>query len=430
MEWPCEKGRCQMSLLEECIEYFKQPGFQRMIELWIDKYASLGHLGGKIKLENLSILEQETLGLFLGNDLSCGYLYITYSQFNKQFQKTKFEGIDFLEVLNNIKSSPILTHQELKDRKLQIEIDFKNQLLSQYQDTRSYSWLSDYFDNDRLVNKFIHNQEIDFYQILDHVCQAINDLPVFHHQYVLLPVFSQQITKDPHYFDNDLTKELLLKGIEFILNLEIKERTVENINEVFYQGGLLRDDLSNNCYICHIRPITKISGWYGFYEDHEPWNMNLYNLMKVDSLFEKQSIYIVENPSVFRCLVTFIQEYHFNVGLICSNGQINLCTYMLFDKLIESGCRLYYAGDYDPEGLLIADKLKQKYLDSLCLWCYDIKYFDKISKMQENISPKRIQILKHIQDRKLQMISSYIIEHSCFGYQEGLIEEYKRNMRK
>ena len=38
-----------MSCLNDCIEYFQEPGFQRMIKAWIEKYKSFGHLGGKIK---------------------------------------------------------------------------------------------------------------------------------------------------------------------------------------------------------------------------------------------------------------------------------------------------------------------------------------------------------------------------------------------
>lgn len=417
-----------MSHLNECIEYFQNAGFQRFIQSWIEKYKSLGHLGGKIKLENLSLQEQETLGLFLGLDLSCGYLYITYSEFYKRFQKTKFEDVDFLEVLKSLQSSPIYTLQELQDMKIQTEKSFKEMLLQKYLNTNAYFWLVYYFHEERLISKYIQSQQEKYLEVLSYICDAIDHLPVYNHQYTLLSVFSQEITKNPHYFDNGFSKELLLKAISFSLNIHTTERTVETINDIFYQAGLLRDDLSNNCYICHIRPYIDISGWKGFYDSYEPWNMNLYNLMKVRSTFIEMPIYIVENPSVFRLLVNHIQKHHLQVGLICSNGQINLCTYMLLDKLIESGCQFYYAGDYDPEGLLIADKLKQKYSKQCHLWCYSVEYFDKIKTIQNEISSKRIHILQNIQDHQLKEIARFMIEHSCFGYQEGLIDIYKENL--
>ncbi len=417
-----------MSCLNDCIEYFQEPGFQRMIKAWIEKYKSLGHLGGKIKLDNLSLLEQEKLGLFLGLDLSCGYLHITYSEFYKRFQKTKFEDVDFLKVLKSLQSSPIYTFQELRDLKKQTKNSFKETLFQKYIDTNAYPWLVHYFQEERLISKYIQSYQENYLEMLSYICEAINNLPVYHHKYTLLSVFSQKITRNPHYFDHGLSKELLLKAITFSLDINIIEKTIETINDVFYQAGLLRDDLSNNCYICHIKPYIDISGWRGFYESYEPWNMNLYNLMKVNSSFVTMPIYIVENPSVFRSLVKYIQDHCLQVGLICSNGQINLCTYMLLDKLIESGCQLYYAGDYDPEGLLIADKLKQKYSKHCHLWCYSVNYFNKIQIMQDEISSKRIQILKNIQDYQLKEIALFMIEHLCFGYQEGLINIYKKDL--
>lgn len=117
-----------------------------------------------------------------------------------------------------------------------------------------------------------------------------------------------------------------------------------------------------------------------------------------------------------------------DIGLICSNGQINLCTYMLIDKLIESNCLIYYAGDYDPEGLLIADKLKKRYQDKLQLWCYDVSYLEQIGINQE-ISQKRIQILQHINNEKLKMIAQKILVSQKVGYQEGLINIYQENIK-
>lgn len=417
-----------MNIQDECLDYFKNPGLKRLIDAWIKKYQSLGYLGGTIQLNSLSKQEKEAMGLLLGIDLSAGILKITYKQFNKKLQETKFEGVDFLEVIKSLQSSPIYTNQEKRNFKNQKIENFKQQFLQKYDHTNAYFWLKDYLYKDSSSHKYIQNQTVYFQEVLENVCEALNHLPVFYHKYEFLSVFAQAITKDPHYFDSHLPKELLIKGIEYNFNNNKNPRTVEAINELLYQSGILKDDISNNCYICHIKPVKPISGWYGFYKYYEPWNMNLYNLMQVDCLFHCSCIYIVENPSVFRLLVNHIKEQQIDVGLICSNGQINLCTYMLLDKLQKSGCQLYYAGDYDPEGLLIADKLKKKY-PQLHLWCYKTEYLDFIAKQQENISSKRIQLLQHIQNEKLQEIAHHILEISAFGYQEGLVSVYIKNMR-
>lgn len=413
-----------MSLEQECLDYLNHPQFQRFMDAWIDKYKRLGHLGGKIQLQHLSKEEQVALGCFLGMDLSLGSLTLSFSQFQKIWDSTKFEPLDFLDILKKVRHSTLYTNQQIRDFKTEKENHFKTSLCQLYQNTPAGSWLQDYLLYDRKVNQKIHASSDQYYQELSFVCDALNHLPIYQNEYMLLSVFSQMITKDPHYFDNDPSKELLFKGIEFLWGITYSQRTVEKNNEILYQAGLLKDDLSNNCYICHIQPLDHFSGWSGFYDRYEPWNMNLYNLTQVKSLFIKQNIYIVENPSVFRLLVDTMQHDHKNIGLICSNGQINFCTYMLLNQLVKSGCHLYYAGDYDPEGLLIADKLKQRYLEHLSLWCYDLKYFQKIAVYQD-ISEKRRQLLKHINSPQLQEIALAILQTSSVGYQEGLFDIYR-----
>lgn len=416
-----------MNLVKECSEYFQDPGFERFIDAWMAKYKSLGYLGGRIQLNNLTNQEREVIGSLIGQDLG-GKLSLTYREFQKQLAMTKFEEVDFLEVLKNLSSSPLYTNKEMIAFKNQKIEEFQQALFLQFKNTKAYLWLNDYFQENKQVSSNILTNH-QYKEILTNVCYAINHLPIYQGSYELIPVFSQLITKDPHYFDKDLPKELLLKAIEYLFQLDNNTRTIEDVNEIFYRAGLLKDDLSNNCYICHLLPQTYLLSWQGFYENYEPWNMNLYNLTQVHSLFQKTNVYVIENPSVFRMLVTYIKNNNIDVGLICSNGQINLCTYMLMDKLTESGCHLYYAGDYDPEGLLIADKLKSRYQDNLELWCYDISYLKDIMINQVTISSKRLQILKHIHDSQLQIVSSYIIKNSCFGYQEGLIDIYKHNLK-
>lgn len=84
-----------MNLIQECIEYFRKPGFERFVNAWMNKYKSLGYLGGRIQLSNLSDQEKEVIGSIIGQDLSDGTLSLTYREFQKQLAITKFEEVDF-----------------------------------------------------------------------------------------------------------------------------------------------------------------------------------------------------------------------------------------------------------------------------------------------------------------------------------------------
>lgn len=305
--------------------------------------------------------------------------------------------------------------------KQQFEL-FKNQFLCLYQNTHVNVWLEDYFQNDKYVKRYYKENKNNYSQVLNYVCHALNKLPIYQNEYQLLAIFAQQITKDPHYFDEDLAKELLIKGICKILEVENS-----SINQILYEAGILKDDLSNYCYICHIKPKI-IRDYDCFYEKYEPINLNLYNLNSIGRKFVESKIVIIENPSVFRELMIEIKEKKLNIGLICSNGQINQCTYQLIDSLIESQCILYYCGDFDPEGLLIADKLKQKYNGQIYLWQYSAAHFEKAKIHQVVISQRRQTILKNIQNSLLKEIALKIQSTSAFAYQEGMIDIYKDNL--
>ena len=110
--------------------------------------------------------------------------------------------------------------------------------------------------------------------------------------------------------------------------------------------------------------------WKGFFDRYEAWTVSLYNLQQIHNISDAiKAVYIVENPSVFRSL--FLEGKRLGkeqIGFVCTNGQLNLCGYVLLDLIQKSNIPMYYAGDFDPEGILIADRLKQRYKDDLHLW--------------------------------------------------------------
>lgn len=73
-------------------------------------------------------------------------------------------------------------------------------------------------------------------------------------------------------------------------------------------------------------------------------------------------IYLLENPAVFSI---FIKKYP-KCAAVCVNGQPQLSTLVLLDFLQEN-YTFYYQGDFDPEGLLIAQRLKERYGEKLSL---------------------------------------------------------------
>ena len=66
----------------------------------------------------------------------------------------------------------------------------------------------------------------------------------------------------------------------------------------------------------------------------------------------------------------------FNDAIIMTSGIPNISLYTLLQKLDESSVKIYYNGDFDPEGLLIAEKLKLRF-PSVEMMCYDVIDYNK-----------------------------------------------------
>ena len=109
---------------------------------------------------------------------------------------------------------------------------------------------------------------------------------------------------------------------------------------------------------------------------------------------------------------------------MCMNGQPRLASLMVLDLFAKSGTKVYYAGDLDPEGILIAQKLSQYYKGEFYYWHMETADYEKC-RSEEMISPKRMKILERITDERLKPVVESIGECRTAGYQEMLIEALK-----
>ena len=95
--------------------------------------------------------------------------------------------------------------------------------------------------------------------------------------------------------------------------------------------------------------------------------------------------------------------------------------------LVKEGTHIYYSGDFDPEGLVIADKLKNRYGENLTLWRYGIGDYNK-SMSKEKINNSRIKKLKNLKNKELIGIGETIKHRGYAGYQEMIIDELVKDI--
>lgn len=243
----------------------------------------------------------------------------------------------------------------------------------------------------------------------------------------LMAVFAAETTGDPHFFDaGTLGEQLLVAFLKENIPNSIGKTTfrAEEKAGLFYEAGLLKDDLSNHTLVYGVHARTKDGsvheGIEGFLSRREPLLLTLMTLGGLAEVYTQgeKCVYIVENPAVFSTLVKAWPE----ATVICGNGQIRLATLVLLD-LFEPETRFYYAGDFDPEGLQIAQRLKERYGVRLGLWNYQKEYYLKYRSDVE-ISAKSLKKLDKVSLVELQEIKVLLLKEKRAAYQEAMLQEY------
>lgn len=428
MGWKSEKDESMTVLAMECAEYLKsKSGLYQLAMACINKYEHLEYIGGSIQLKNVSSEELSDIGAFLGKHLKHDSR-ISLLSIVQAIEHTRFAGCDLIQVLRIIKGEEFVFQHREKQKEEAMFSSFCDNLEQFYAATKAADWLKMIIEQKGYLLRQIKEMWKQDPQKLSWILQAVNELPVWKDRRELVAVFAQRISKDPHFFDEGIQERMLLSAISFYF---CKNRDVDSElkkTEILYRGGLIKDDMSNFCMIARISAVdeneVECPAWKGFCETFEPWIVNLYNLNQIHRLKPPESVYIVENPSTFRTLCMFAKEQQLmDVAFVCTYGQLNFSAYVLLDLFDFQYTKVYYHGDFDPEGLLIADKLKKRY-PMLNLWHY--KKEDYIASLSNNfISDRRMHMLEKLEDDELKRVSVEIKKRKCAGYQESLHELFK-----
>ena len=102
------------------------------------------------------------------------------------------------------------------------------------------------------------------------------------------------------------------------------------------------------------------------------------------------------------------------------NGQPRLAGLIVLELLAKSGIHVYYSGDLDPEGILIAQKLSMFYKGDFTYWHMTINDYEECMS-DEVVSDKRCKMLDNITDEDLMPVSYAIMRNKRAGYQENIL---------
>ena len=427
-----EQEKLEM-IKKECLEYFHQSSvWKKVLKGFRDKYGSYGRFGGKVVLKNLKSQDIEELEGFFGKSFH-GQKSVTVSaeKFRQALEASRYKDITPECLLENFFGEPLLGKQEQKLLREQEKEKIWKKFLKDYKGTE----IEKAAELLRNIVKDSDSQGLaEWDRALRLGAEIYNHLPYRQSDKLYLAVFAAILTGNPHAFDNGTAAgNFLYQMIQ--MDLEIREIKIE-LSEIFpaykrqksyLMAGIMLDDISNYAMLYQVQAVKKDGnlhkGMEGFVSEQHIVQVPLAVIAEWESLHCPQDeIYIVENPSVFAVLCGKEKTGNARRAYMCMNGQPRLAGLMVLDLFAKSGTRVYYAGDLDPEGILIAQKLAQYYKGEFNYWHMEPADYEKC-RSEEVISPKRMKILERITDERLKPVVEKIEEYGTAGYQEMLVEE-------
>ena len=374
--------------------------------------------------------DAQEFGLFPGVPAVVGKVCtFKLSQIKKAWEK-HYPHVDLMAFIQAYAGGTLESNKEVRTRNRTARNDFFDAIASQV-GPRGKEWIETV-----KASQLKFRQEHNLYRdnpstamsILLHVAKALDAFP---QRPTYLPVFAQKVTGNPHFFD--ITRpagSILVNALACLANVgpESNVTSPEWSAEILATRNILRDDSTNgiSCSgITGVRGKTRSMWMVAAAEEGSTFNLPLREVIRWD-YFEPvhgESVHVVENPGVFASLVDEHVENHGQVPcLICSGGQFSMATWILFGKLIKSGAIVHYSGDFDPEGLLMAHKLKERYPEQVEFWRLTREDYLRAKPSELIESENRLTQLKGVTAAGLQGARDAIATVQKVAYQEALLE--------
>jgi uncharacterized protein (TIGR02679 family) len=418
--------------MNERVQVFREePGFLKLFSLFKEKYRSLGRIGGTVSIKSFSNTEVDSIAGFLGQsvDVLLQKGNVALVAFEKELSQTGFADYTLIQLLEEVLEETIITKLEENSLEEEKEKIFFEDLRLTYPDgSWWWDWIQSKPPDSRWIWALYWQNSDDLMEKLHVVFNAFQNLPCNNSKYERLPLFSQRITGNPHFFDtNQLPGRLLSYCMQVDQQLNGMRdpgmpKTTEELNDLLSRYGLMRDDLWSfvSCsgllaeWETGIHPV-----WQAAANSGTVLNVPIKELLKIKRIWPNhgKKVWIVENSSVCSTIVDEVA----NAPVICTHGQFRAASWIMLDLLIESGCQLYYSGDIDPEGISMAQRLKNRYNDQVTCWRMDKASYEKTIS-DEDIS-SRLSKMEFITSAELVDVVNALKNAKMAGYQEGIVNE-------
>lgn len=417
---------------KSAINYYKNSSaYRKMCKDLMMKYKRYGRLTGRISLKDYTDKQKVKIADFVGesvadlgskNDVSVAkiksaHLDTKYGDYDLAYLASEVTGIGLSVDSDGSKPSKEAIKETIRDEIRQLLSAVRPDVLDEIMDKIYYE------------NKYKEISLGDIY-FLGNAIEKINQRAgqfdgVNFDNYIYLAVFAAEITSNPYEFDEGT---VLGDWLFRILALTYGDKPagmsyMEYRDRVFEHYGILLDDIFHFLSVNHM--LARSNGevnsvWSASCRNQVSWKAPLKHILKMDLIYPElgDALILVENASVFYILSAMFNS----LPIVCFHGKLRKSIWTFMDKLSKDA-KVYYAGDFDPEGLKMADDIKQAYGDMIDLSLMRMKYYEG-SKPRTKIKPANLDILDKIRDEKLKEVAKAIKDTKLVGHQYNLIEMY------
>lgn len=441
---------------KDAYEYFrKTPGFDRCFQELRKKWNSYGRAAGIVKLTAASKEERRALEGFFGKsfaDQTGGTLSFSVQAFEAALKETAYGELNLQQLMELYFGEPMKTNAARKaEREEQIRLFFENCrqffLRREHEMCETAGTAADWIETVFQEKKYGYQLILkEWKRNPNHAARLVRTVGMALEMVVpdggetsggsiMLAVLAARVSGDPHCFDRGTAAgQLLVSGLCRDAGVDIPSNA-EELFALYLRYGIQMDEISSMVAVSGLhleRNGTLHPGLEGFLQAGEPFLLMQKNLDGVTRAYGAGScVFVVENEMVFSHLCE--QSRRLPEGgrpaLLCTMGQPRKAAWQLLDLLTAENPAIFYAGDLDPEGMDIADRIWKRYPDAVHLWRMGPEDYEK-SRSEEEISDRRLSMLSRLQNPLLRSTAAQIQKEKKAGYQEALLDEMLADIRE
>lgn len=425
-----------MSNSKECAGFFKsQRAYQRCFLELRKKWKSYGKVTGTITLRETSEEERRAIGGVVGKVFWEKDIRFSASEFEQGLQRTRFAPVDMQQVLEEYFGETLSTNQGQKQAEQKKKREFLEGLCAYFREVAGsesivFLWMQDVISAKKygyqmLVREY-GKDPVQAEGLARNVGNALTKLELAKEaeSECQLAVFAAEISGNPHYFDRGSTAGQLLVHAVCYWKKAVLPESAHQWRELLLCAGIVPDNVSSMVHAYGLRLQTK-DGWHAAYDAfcalREPYVITMENLRGIIGVQAVgDCVYVVENEMVFSYLLDNAKEK--NLTLLCTSGQLRAVALELIRLILDTGARIFYSGDIDPDGIGIADRLWQKFGDGIHIWRMTPEDYEN-SISGEKIGELGMAKLDSIQNPLLKETAEHVKEKGKAAYQENLLED-------